>query len=149
MALRPASTSPGSPVAAELLAGLEGTGGELNANWDRLMEVRDQVLKSLETARNEKLIGAPLEARVLLEAGPALWPLLESYLAELPSLFIVSEVHLQAAPDGVELAITVERTTGVKCDRCWKFTFDRGADADYPGICARCASAVSEILGRP
>jgi isoleucyl-tRNA synthetase len=139
----------GFPTAAELLAGLEGTGGELNANWDRLMEVRDQVLKSLETARNEKLIGAPLEARVLLEAGPALWPLLESYLAELPSLFIVSEVHLQAAPDGVDLAITVERTTGVKCDRCWKFTFDRGADADYPGICARCASAVSEILGRP
>ena len=27
------------------------------------MEVRDQVLKSLETARQEKFIGAPLEAR--------------------------------------------------------------------------------------
>lgn len=134
------------PTSAELLDGLEGTGGELTANWDRLLEVRDQVLKSLETARNEKLIGAPLEACVRLEAGPALWPLLESYLAELPSISIVSEVDLRPAAEGVELAVTVERTTGQKCDRCWKYTHDRGSDARYPGICARCAAAVREIL---
>ena len=51
------------------------------ANWDRLMEVRDDVLKSLETARNEKLIGAPLEARVRLSANGDLYPLLEQYAA--------------------------------------------------------------------
>ena len=58
------------------------------------MEVRDDVLKSLETARNEKLIGAPLEARVRLSADGDLYPLLEEYGRELPALFIVSQVAL-------------------------------------------------------
>ena len=42
------------------------------------MEVRGDVLKSLETARNEKLIGAPLEARVRLSANGDLYPLLRA-----------------------------------------------------------------------
>ena len=60
------------------------------------MEVRGSVLKSLETARNEKLIGAPLEARVRLSANGDLYPLLEEYAGELPALFIVSQVELDA-----------------------------------------------------
>jgi isoleucyl-tRNA synthetase len=135
------------PESSELLHGLEGTGGELMANWEGLLDVRTQVLKSLETARNEKLIGSPLEAHVCLEAGPALWPLLDSYLAELPTIFIVSQVDLKAAAEGVELAVTVERAGGEKCDRCWKYTYDRGADARWPGICARCAAAVQDMVG--
>ena len=43
------------------------------------MEVRQDVLKSLETARKEKFIGAPLEARVNLSANGDLYPLLEEY----------------------------------------------------------------------
>ena len=58
------------------------------------MEVRDDVLKSLEAARQEKLIGAPLEARVRLSANGDLYPLLEEYQAELPGLFIVSQVQV-------------------------------------------------------
>ena len=61
------------------------------------MEVRGDVLKSLETARNEKLIGAPLEARVRLSANGDLYPLLEQYAGELPGLFIVSQVTLDKA----------------------------------------------------
>ena len=56
------------------------------------MEVRQDVLKSLEVARKEKFIGAPLEARVRLSADGDLYPLLEEYAAELPGLFIVSQV---------------------------------------------------------
>ena len=43
------------------------------------MEVRDSVLKSLEAARNEKRIGAPLEARVRLSASGDLLALLQEY----------------------------------------------------------------------
>ena len=43
------------------------------------MEVRGDVLKSLEAARKEKLIGAPLEAHVRLAADGDLYPLLEQY----------------------------------------------------------------------
>ncbi len=85
------------PGAGELSAGIDEAARKRVANWDRLMEVRGDVLKSLETARNEKLIGAPLEARVRLSANGELYPLLEQYAAELPALFIVSQVELNRA----------------------------------------------------
>ena len=88
------------PEPAELTAGLDDAARKRAANWDRLMEVRDDVLKSLETARNEKLIGAPLEARVRLSANGELYPLLEQYAAELPGLFIVSQVEVGAGRRG-------------------------------------------------
>jgi isoleucyl-tRNA synthetase len=89
------------------------------------------------------VIGAPLEAKVSLQAGPDLLPLLEAYAAQLPALFIVSEVDL--AP-GDALRASVTRASGVKCERCWKYTHDTGADTDLPTVCAPCAAAVKEIL---
>jgi isoleucyl-tRNA synthetase len=115
-------------------------------NWDRLMAVRDQVLKSLEAARQSKFIGAPLEARVKLEAGADLLPLLKEYQAQLPGLFIVSEVVVVEAPEA-ELGVIVERATGTKCERCWKYTHDVGSDAEFKTVCAACAAAVKETLG--
>jgi isoleucyl-tRNA synthetase len=137
-----------APTPEELTAGLPESASALTATWSRLLEVRDQVLKSLETARNEKLIGAPLEAKVVLEAGESLMPLLRQYANQLPSIFITSEVELAASTGGAELAVTIQKATGEKCDRCWKYTHDKGADASLPTVCAACAQAVHEILGQ-
>src|SRR5262249_13418032 len=104
-------------------------------------EVRQDVLKSLEIARNEKLIGAPLEARVHLAANGDLYPLLEEYAQELPALFIVSQVLLNEAATG-DVAVKIERAAGVKCERCWKYTTDVGSNAAFPTICDACARAV-------
>jgi len=133
------------PEPAELGAGLDGGVRKRAANWDRLMQVRDVVLKFLDTARNEKLIGAPLEARVRLSANGELYTLLEQYADELPGLFIVSQVELDRAA-GDELGVQVERATGIKCERCWKYTMDVGADPNFPTVCASCARAVHEIV---
>jgi len=103
--------------------------------------VREDVLKSLETARQEKTIGAPLEARVTLSANGDLYPLLEQYATDLPGLFIVSEVRLNQG-DGFTVAI--ERAGGVKCERCWKYTTDVGSNANFPTICGSCADAIEE-----
>lgn len=130
------------PEPSELTAGIGAAARQRAADWDRLMEVRTDVLKSLETARNEKLIGAPLEARVRLSADGDLYPLLEQYARELPGLFIVSQV---AVEPGADLAVKVERAEGVKCERCWKYTTDVGANAAYPTACAACAAAVDEM----
>ncbi len=51
------------PASSDLTAGLTHQHRARAANWERLVEVRDSVLKSLEIARQEKFIGAPLEAR--------------------------------------------------------------------------------------
>ncbi len=131
------------PEPEELTAGISDEQRARAANWDRLIPVRDQVLKSLESARQEKLIGAPLEARVRLQADGDLFPLLESYAAALPGLFIVSEVSVQ--PGSPELAVTVERASGAKCERCWKYR-PLGADPEFPTICEPCAQAVREIM---
>ncbi len=133
------------PDAGELVRGIDEAARKRVANWDRLMEVRGDVLKSLDTARNEKLIGAPLEARVRLSANGDLYPLLEQYAAELPALFIVSQVALNQT-DAAGLQVGVERAEGIKCERCWKYTTDVGSSEKYPTICGPCADAVDETL---
>ena len=134
------------PEPADLTAGLTDHNRQRAANWERLMTVRETVLKSLEFARQEKFIGANLEAKVHLKAGDELLPLLTEYAAELPSLFIVSQVSLEGHADA-DLAVHVERAAGVKCERCWKYTFDVGANPDLPSVCAACARAVTLTFG--
>jgi isoleucyl-tRNA synthetase len=133
------------PEAGELTEGLPEDHRKRAENWDRLMKVREDVLKSLEEARQQKFIGAPLEARVRLAANGDLYPLLEQYAAELPGLFIVSQVALDQNP-GEAVSVKVERADGVKCERCWKYTTDTGSEPQFPTICAACADAVKEIL---
>jgi len=134
------------PQAEELTAGFTAEQRSRLGNWDELIAVRDVVLKQLEVARQEKFIGAPLEARVRLKAGDKLYSLLEEYLNELPGLFIVSQVALERAA-GDELSVEIERAQGEKCERCWKYTTDVGEDPDFPTVCAACKDAVKEILG--
>ena len=133
------------PEASDLSGGLAMDARKRAANWDRLMEVRTDVLKSLETARNDKLIGAPLQARIRLSANGDLYPLLAEYAPELPGLFIVSQVDVQPG-QADQVGITVERAAGTKCERCWKYTTDVGSNANYPTICGPCADAVDETM---
>ncbi|HEU5022342.1 MAG TPA: class I tRNA ligase family protein, partial [Bryobacteraceae bacterium] len=133
------------PEPGDLTEGLSAAGRARVENWNKLLPLRDEVLKSLEIARQEKVIGAPLEASVQLLVDDSLYSLAEEYAAELPGLFIVSEVKLGRLSDpGVKAAIY--RAEGTKCERCWKYTKDVGSDAGIPTVCAACAAAVRESL---
>src|SRR5450432_1185948 len=70
------------------------------AMWEVLSKVRGEVLKALETARNEKKINSGLEAKVLLNAELELKAKLKQYLPLLPGLFIVSQVDFLSAGTG-------------------------------------------------
>ena len=133
------------PKPTQLTEGLSDEHRKRAENWDRLMTVREDVLKSLEAARQAKFIGAPLEARVRLSANGNLYPLLQQYASELPGLFIVSQVSLDQQP-GDAVGVQVERADGLKCERCWKYTTDTGSDPQFPTICGACAAAVNEML---
>jgi isoleucyl-tRNA synthetase len=130
------------PEPEELTAGIPAERRARLANWDRLLEVRETVLKSLETARQEKLIGAPLEARVRLRVDSDLYPLLHEYAGELPALFIVSQVALENGHRG-EMAVDIERAEGEKCERCWKYRHEVGQSAEFPTLCAACQEAIA------
>jgi isoleucyl-tRNA synthetase len=116
------------------------------AEWERLMQVRQSVTKALEVARQEKLIGAPLEAAIHLKTDAELYQLLEAYRAQLPTLFIVSQVTIENHASA-ELAIEVLRAQGTKCERCWKFRTDIASDPEFATICGACARAVHEWIG--
>ena len=125
----------------------------LVARWDRLFEVREEVLKALEISRTAGLIGNSLEAEVVLEAGDDLRPFLEAHTGVLPALFIVSQAGPGPVPeptlDSVRfpgLRIAIRRATGTKCERCWNVRTDVGADTALPGLCGRCAPTVAVIL---
>ncbi len=128
----------------------------LAANWERLGEVRGEVLRALERARNEKRIAGSLEAKVRLGAEDGWRELLESYRNWLPAVFLVSQVEVDkaanaaasadtAALDGVRVA--VERAEGSKCERCWNYSTAVGTDADFPTLCERCAPVLKQSSG--
>jgi isoleucyl-tRNA synthetase len=121
-------------------------------NWPQLIAVRNEVLKALETARQGKLIRGSLEARVVLAAEGGLAQLVEDYRAQLPSIFIVSqvEVHRHSVHDLTEtqlpgLRLKIEKAAGRKCARCWNYSEQVGQDPRYPEVCERCSAALREI----
>ena len=82
----------------------------LESEWNRLLEVRGEVSKALETARKGKLIGNSLEAAGH-PAGPGQAPgFPEGERALLKDLFIVSQVNIvdPAVPAGAYASKEVE-----------------------------------------
>ena len=146
------------PEAAELSGELSAERLERLKNWDLLIAAREEVLKKLETARNEKLIGNSLEARVEIAAEGDWARLLEEYRDSLPMIFLVSQAALApaAAPasggtDGGSettipgLRVTVRRADGRKCERCWNYSARVGEAAEFPTLCERCVGTLQEM----
>jgi isoleucyl-tRNA synthetase len=137
---------------AELRAGLPEAHLKRLDNWPRLITVRNEVLKALEEARQEKFIGGSLEASVSLAVHGDLAPLLEEYAALLPGLFIVSRVAITNQPvagahatELPGLSVVIEKSPGQKCERCWNYSEQVGKDLRYPTVCERCSAALKEI----
>jgi isoleucyl-tRNA synthetase len=118
---------------------------ELLGRYERLFEIRGPVMKALEESRTAELIGRAEDAEITITAPPETKAFLESFGEDLCYAFIVSKVELR---EGAELDVKVDKAEGKKCDRCWHYTTDVGADARYPGACRRCATNLDEMLAR-
>ncbi len=134
------------PEPIELTSGLTIEHRKRLTNWEPLMALRDQVLKALESARADKLIGKSLEARVDLRVPDDLYPLLDEYRNDLPALFIVSQVVLEKSSEP-SISIAIERADGDKCERCWKYTPEVGRNTEFPTLCDACRDVVRELVG--
>jgi isoleucyl-tRNA synthetase len=124
----------------------------LDADFGVLRAVRDDVLKALEIARQEKLIGSGLEAVVTIQAPEEHYRLLERYKNDLRFLFIVSGVELKVAPEGnagAAMNVIVSKAPGKKCERCWNYSLHVGESQRYPTVCERCLAALAEIEQEP
>ncbi|MDY6824565.1 MAG: isoleucine--tRNA ligase [Thermodesulfobacteriota bacterium] len=142
------------------LAGLPAVADEwedpiLARKWERVLMVRGEVTRALETARARKEIGHPLDARITISADDNLTGMLKTYNDDLRALFIVSNVVLGDAGDTAGevyksdvidgLTIRVTRAPGEKCERCWVHDVSVGQDTKHPTACKRCIKALKQI----
>lgn len=125
---------------------------DLIAKWDKVLTVRDDVLKALEMARAEKQIGKSLEAHVHLYVKDSVKELFADDKIDYAQLFIVSGFTLagtvEEAPEQAvaleQSSVVVEKAQGEKCERCWTISTTVGEDTEHPTLCARCAAVVSK-----
>ena len=120
--------------------------------WNELFSLRDDVMKALELARSDKLIGKSLDAKLTIYAKGDAHKTLSDFADELKTVFIVSGVTLldtDAPADAFAetesgIAIKVEAADGEKCDRCWAYFTDCEATEDGH-ICPRCKKIVESL----
>lgn len=127
---------------------------ELMDTWAAFMDFRDKVLKALEEARNNKLIGKSLEAKLTIYPNEQVRGLLTAVDADIPQLLIMSpdyyevmSAHAEVPEAAVkfdDVAILVEKADGQTCDRCRQIRKDVGVDEKLPHLCGRCAHIVEE-----
>jgi isoleucyl-tRNA synthetase len=137
------------PSETEILGGVKTTLGEEKTgdDWTTLRSVRDEVLKALEEARNNKLIGTGLEAQVNLAVSDPVYSVLSRHADQLRYLFIVSAVALiRTTGNGTGgVHVEVKKADGAKCDRCWNYSVHVGEDKTYPTVCERCSAVLKEL----
>ena len=124
---------------------------EIETKWDSFMSLRDDVLKALEVARNDKVIGKSLSASISLYPNEKTKQLLESVEESLKQLFIVSGFEISGnyedAPEQAQsfgqVKIVVGTAEGKTCERCWVVSTTVGVNSKQPTVCERCASVVT------
>ena len=121
--------------------------------WRRVIKVRDEVSKSIETVRRDGKAGSSLAVEVDLWLDGELREAVDSLGDELRFVLITSEARVagfDAAPADAErskleegeIALQVTPSEHEKCVRCWHYRADVGSDPEHPEICGRCVENV-------
>jgi isoleucyl-tRNA synthetase len=127
----------------------------LEAKWDKILALRGEITKALENARRAKTIGHSLDAAVTLWADGDDYRQLLAVKDDLATILIVSQAAVaegtaKAPADAyraeeLALAVGVAPAKGAKCERCWMYSEQTGADAAHAALCPRCAAAVKKL----
>ena len=135
---------------------------DMVAFWETIRNLRDEVNKVMEEARQNKAIGSSLDAKVLLYiADTELRNKLNNLnptdsvnpksVDELRYFFLASQVELVDSMDAIEkeyqstsdtVSIAIVKADGEKCERCWNYSLSVGSFDDDPTICDRCNAAL-------
>jgi isoleucyl-tRNA synthetase len=112
--------------------------------WKNLFLVREVSLPELEKARQGKLIGKALDAKLTVNGNGKVLQDAKLHQDTLRELLNVSQVSLTDTGNETVFA-TVAKADGQKCERCWHWETDVGSSPEHPTICARCVEAVKQI----
>ncbi|MBK7658423.1 MAG: isoleucine--tRNA ligase [Betaproteobacteria bacterium] len=111
----------------------------LAAKWKRLREIRATVQREIEELRKAGAVGSSLAAQVQIAAQEGDRLLLESLGDDLRFLLITSTASVET---GEALAVRVTPSESAKCDRCWHYREDVGADPRHKTLCGRCVGNI-------
>ena len=114
-----------------------GHAPEFGEKWETIVSVRRDVLRALEAAREGGEIGSSLQAEVDIVTPPRDHAALASLGEDLKFVLITSAARVEPGP---ERTVRVRRSAHPKCERCWHYRADVGADPAHPGLCGRCVS---------
>jgi len=125
---------------------------EINDKWQKIRKIRKFINAALELARQEKIIGSSLEAKIVIYVQDSKYnSLLESI--DIEEISIVSKVEIikgniiesAYTEDNVEgLGVLVATASGKKCARCWKIDEEIDNSLEDP-LCNRCLEIVKKI----
>jgi isoleucyl-tRNA synthetase len=112
----------------------------LVARWTEIRAAKAEVQKVLEALRVEGKIGSSLAASVEVAADGARYAALAHLGDELRFALLTSGARVVRA--AAEQAVVATPCGDPKCERCWHYRPDVGADARHPTICGRCVSNI-------
>jgi len=129
-------------VFTELYHELPPIGGHeaLLAKWLRIRAVRAEVLKHIEVMREAGRLGSSLQAEIDVHASGDRHAILATLGDELRFVTITSRASLHRVDQEAAQRIEVAASAHVKCERCWHYRSDVGADPVHPTLCGRCVS---------
>ncbi len=110
------------------------------AKWDKLMGLRDEVMKSLEELRQNQEISSNQQASVTITADDELVQIVNDFgTKNFAALCIISGVEIAK---GEALTISACKCENEKCERCWNFLPTVGKNETKPDLCDRCIEVV-------
>ena len=110
--------------------------------WRALFIIRGAALPELEIARQAKLIGKSLEAKVTCSGAADTIVKTKGLEESLQELLNVSQLEFDHHAPAMTAKVT--KAAGTKCERCWHWETDIGQNAEHPTICDRCVEAVKQ-----
>ena len=110
----------------------------LRRKWAIIRAARAEVLKKLEEARSAGAIGSSLQAEVVVRASGEAYDALASLGDDLRFVLITSQARVERGADSEPTSAAVAPSAHAKCERCWHYRADVGADAAHPRLCGRC-----------
>jgi isoleucyl-tRNA synthetase len=111
----------------------------LLAKWGNIIQARELANKKIEEKRAAGLVGSSLQAELTISCDGVMYDELMSLGEDIKFIFIASQVTLQNVA-GAGFTVQVEPSNNVKCERCWHYRADVGADAAHPTLCGRCTT---------
>ena len=120
------------------------TGDSVLEKWDQIRNLRSLSQKAIEEKRGSGEIGSSLQANLVITASGDNLDLLKGLGEDVRFIFLTSKVSVKDG-DHDGFVVLVQKSEHEKCDRCWHYAEDVGADEEHENICLRC---VESLVGK-